>query len=43
MFKDYEPTPEEMNAIPRSTLSIPADIPSIDVHPFVANLISGRL
>lgn len=43
MFKDYEPTPEEMNAIPRSTLYIPADIPSIDVYPLPSSLISGHL
>ena len=43
MFKDYEPTLEEMKAIPRSTLYIPADIPSIDVNPLLSSLISGHL
>jgi hypothetical protein len=31
MFKDYTPTDEEMDRIPRDTIYIPADIPSIDV------------
>jgi len=31
MFKDYEPSKEEVDPIPRETIHIPADIPSIDV------------
>jgi hypothetical protein len=31
VFKDYLLTDDELNAIPRNTMFIPADIPSVDV------------
>jgi len=31
IFKDYEPTEDDLSTIPLDTISIPADIPSIDV------------
>jgi hypothetical protein len=42
MFKDYEPTKEEIDEIPSETIHIPAEIPSIDVCPSVYKLMSGR-
>jgi L-rhamnose mutarotase len=38
-FHEYEPTKEEMDQIPRETIYIPADIPSIDVISPVDKLI----
>lgn len=32
MFSDYEVSKEEMENIPRHTLHIPADIPTLDVR-----------
>lgn len=34
VFKEYEPTQNELSSIPLDTISIPADIPSIDVFHF---------
>jgi hypothetical protein len=31
MYKEYEPTKEELSCVPLDTISIPADIPSVDV------------